>query len=70
MDEESSIELSELTNKISQQLKSQETTSLKEVIQQQKEMLEANQKLMNQLMHNVMNLKGTHPSNANGTLKT
>ena len=68
-EEGNSIELSELTDKIAQQLRSQEATSLNEIVHQQKEMLEANQKLMNQLMQNVLNIKGHHPSNKNRVCK-
>ena len=50
-------DLAELTNEIVQQLRGRESNELKEIITQQKQMLEANQKLMTQLMQNVLTLK-------------
>lgn len=56
--DEGEIELGDLTREIVQQLRSNESQELKEVISQQKQMLEANQKLMTQLMQSVMKSQG------------
>ena len=51
--EEGTVELAEIANEIVQQLRSHEATDLKEIITQQKQMLESNQKMITQLMQNV-----------------
>ena len=68
MGEEEIIE--EVTKEILQQVKSSESNELREIIDQQKKMLEANQKLMQQLMQSCMqngkNNGGTGNSNTGG----
>lgn len=58
IDEEDVIE--EVTKEILQQVKSAESNELREIIDQQKKMLEANQKLMQQLMQNCMQAGNTN----------
>lgn len=60
--EENDLEIAAVTHEIVQQLRAQDSNQLKEIVKQQKDMLEANQKLMTQLMQAVMNSKGTQPS--------
>ena len=59
--EDNELELAAVTHEIVQQLRAQDSNHLKEIVQQQKSMLEANQKMMTQLMQAVMNTKNTQP---------
>ena len=56
-------DIEEATNELIQQIKWKENEELKGMIEQQKTMMEANQKLMNTLMQNIMsaNLKQPAP---------
>ena len=51
------LEMAAVTHEIIQQLCSQDAKDLKEVVQQQKQMLETNQKMMTQLMQSVLQIK-------------
>ena len=55
-----------VTHEIVQQLRAQDSKELKEIVQQQKQMLEANQKIMNQFMQAVLTQKDTQPSQKTG----
>ena len=57
--------LQEVTKELLQQVKSSESNELREIIDQQKKMLEANQKLMNQLMQSCMQVGNNNGGNRN-----
>ena len=63
IDEEDVIE--EVTKEIVQQVKSAESNELREIIDQQKKMLEANQKLMQQLMQSCLQTGNNNGGNSN-----
>ena len=55
--EDTELEIAAVTHKIAQQPRAQDSNQLQEIVKQQKDMLEANQKLITQLMQAVMNSK-------------
>ena len=57
--------IEEVTKELLQQVKSSESNELREIIDQQKKMLEANQKLMQQLMQSCMQAGNNNSGNRN-----